>query len=128
MRYFVTFEDAMYPLLPPVCYLLRILAACRVNLRASGYRGEWGAPPSRAMNFEWPGPQRLLIEPQILAISKGIWKALSTGGEMKCTRDKHTIVAFPSRCVLVFRWIEMGTNLSLGVSLGAFTSYVIFWL
>lgn len=98
MRYFVTFEDATVS--SPTSSLLPATNSRGVPRQPAsfGEQRRMGGPPSRAMNFEWPGPQRLLIEPQILAISKGIWKALSTGGEMKCTRDKHTIVAFPSRC------------------------------
>lgn len=104
-----------------VCYPpLRILAACRVNLRDS--ESGRGMGPIVRYEFRVAGPQRLLIEPQILAISKGIWKGLSTEGEMKCTRGKQTIVAFPSR----YSRLSMNRNGHERAPLRNFTRYVIF--
>lgn len=67
-------------LLHRVYYLLRILAACCVDLR--DWDGAEGWVPSH-YEFRTARPRRLLIEPQILAISRGVWKSLSAvGSEM----------------------------------------------
>lgn len=95
MRYFVTFGMRLYPLLPHSLLSATNSRGVPRQPARFGERQEDG--PIVRYEFRVAGPQRLLIEPQILAISKGIWKGLSTEGEMKCTRSKQTIVAFPSR-------------------------------
>lgn len=64
-----------------VCCLLRILVACRVDLRDCAGRR---ANSIALWISSGEAPQRLLIEPQILSISRGgVWESLFAEGGMK---------------------------------------------
>jgi len=101
MRYFVTFGcDCISHLEFTTCYEFsrRAASTCEIGEVTEGW------VPSH-YEFRTARPQRLLIEPQILAISRGVWKSLfAVGSEMYRT---DTLSSRFSHRDFVFRWIEM---------------------